>query len=57
MTRRSIAEYAQAVRGRYYLAGKKVKTEILNEFVATTAMQRKAVSLPLQRRLRLTFVG
>ena len=43
MTRRSIVEYAEAVRGRYFRAGKKAKTEILNEFVATTGMHRKAV--------------
>ena len=52
MTRRSIAEYAQAVRGRYCLAGKKVKTEILNEFVATTRMHRKSVIRLLNRRDR-----
>ena len=43
MTRRSVVEYAEAVRGRYFRAGKKAKTEILNEFVATTGMHRKAV--------------
>ncbi|MFP3880632.1 MAG: transposase, partial [Dehalococcoidia bacterium] len=43
MTRRSIAEYAGAVRGRYSRATKKAKTEILNEFVATTRMHRKSV--------------
>lgn len=43
MTRRSVVEYAEAVRGRYFRAGKKAKAEILNEFVATTGMHRKAV--------------
>jgi len=43
VTRRSVVEYAEAVRGRYFRAGKKAKTEILNEFVATTGMHRKAV--------------
>jgi len=31
VTRRSVVEYAEAVRGRYFRAGKKAKTEILNE--------------------------
>jgi len=43
VTRRSVVEYAEAVRGRYFRAGKKAKAEILNEFVATTGMHRKAV--------------
>jgi hypothetical protein len=43
VTRRSIVEYAEAVRGRYLRAAKKAKTEILNEFVATTGMHRKSV--------------
>ena len=38
MTRRSIIECAEAVRGRYFRASEKIKTEILNEFVATTGM-------------------
>ena len=49
MTRRSIAEYAEAVRWRYFRAVKKVKTDILNEFVATTGMHRKAVIRLLNR--------
>ena len=52
MTRRSITEYAEAVRGRYLRASKKAKTEILNEFVATTGMHRKAVIRLLNRRGR-----
>ena len=43
MTRRSIEEYAEAIRRRYFRAAKKTKTEMLNEFVATTGMHRKAV--------------
>ena len=52
MTRRSITEYAEAVRGRYFRASKKKKTEILNEFVATTGMHRKAAIRLLNRRVR-----
>jgi len=43
VTRRSITEYAEAVRGRYFRASKKAKAEMLNEFVTTTGMHRKAV--------------
>jgi hypothetical protein len=42
VTRRSIEEYADAVRGRYYRVPKKKKTEILDEFVANTGLHRKA---------------
>jgi hypothetical protein len=52
VTRRSIVEYAEAVRGRYLRATKKAKTEILNEFVATTGMHRKSVIRLLNRRGR-----
>ena len=52
MTRCSIVEYAGAVRGRYLGAPKKTKTEMLNEFVATTGMHRKAVIRLLNRRGR-----
>ena len=52
MTRRSIREYAEAVRRRYFRAAKKAKTEILNEFVATTGMHRKAVIRSLNRKSR-----
>ena len=52
MTRRSITEYAEAVRERYFRASKKTKTGILNEFVATTGMHRKAVIRLLNRRNR-----
>jgi hypothetical protein len=52
VTRCSIVEYAEAVRGRYFRAPKKAKTEMLNEFVATTGMHRKAVIRLLNRRSR-----
>jgi hypothetical protein len=41
VTRRSIVEYAEAMRGRYFRAPKKTKTQMLNEFVAITGMHRK----------------
>ncbi len=52
MTRRSILEYGDAVRGRYLGASKKRKTEILNEFVATTGLHRKAAIRLLNRLIR-----
>jgi hypothetical protein len=52
VTRRSIMEYGEAVRERYWRAAKKAKTEILNEFVATTGMHRKAAIRLLNRRDR-----
>ncbi len=52
MTRRSILEYAEAVRERYLRSSKKKKTEMLNEFVATTGLHRKAVIRLLNRRSR-----
>ncbi len=42
MTRRIILEYAEAVRKRYLHASKKIKTKILDEFVAATGRHRKA---------------
>jgi hypothetical protein len=50
VTRRSITEYAEAVRGRYFNAPKKTKTKMLDEFVATTGLHRKAVIRLLNRR-------
>jgi hypothetical protein len=52
VTRYSIVEYAEAVRGRYFRAPKKAKTEMLNEFVATTGMHRKGMIRLLNRRSR-----
>ncbi len=52
MTRRSILEYAEAVRGRYLRASKKLKTKILDEFVAATGLHRKAAIRLLNRRSR-----
>ncbi len=50
MTRRSILEYAEAIRGRYLRSSKKVKTRILEEFVAATGLHRKAAIRLLNRR-------
>jgi len=50
VTRRSMLEYAEAVRGRYRGASKKLKTKILDEFVATTGLHRKVVIRLLNRR-------
>ncbi len=49
MTRRSILEYAEAVRWRYFKSSKKMKTKILDEFVAATGLHRKAVIRLLNR--------
>ncbi len=54
MTRYSILEYASAVRPRYFRASKEGKTKILDEFIATTGMHRKAAIRLLNRR---TFGG
>ncbi len=55
MTRRSILEYSEAVRWRYFRALKRRKTEILNEFVATTGLHRKAaIRLLNQRNVRVS---
>jgi len=52
VTRRSIKEYAEAIRGRYFSTPKKTKTKMLDEFVATTGLHRKAVIRLLNRRNR-----
>ena len=52
MTRRSILEYAQAIRVRYLRGSKKTKTMILNEFVAATGLHRKAAIRLLNRKSR-----
>jgi hypothetical protein len=51
VTRRSILEYAEAVRERYLGASKKTKTKILDEFVAATGRHRKAAIRLLNRRV------
>jgi hypothetical protein len=52
VTRRSIIEYVEAVRGRYFRASKKGKTGMPNEFVATTGIHRKAAIRLLNRKGR-----
>ncbi|MHB1416960.1 MAG: hypothetical protein ACYC1C_17065 [Chloroflexota bacterium] len=42
MTRKSIAEYAAALRPRYRWADKKEKQAILDEFCLTTGYHRKS---------------
>jgi len=42
MTRSSIREYVEAVRGRYFRASKKAKGKILDEFTKVTGCHRKA---------------
>jgi hypothetical protein len=42
MTRSSIREYAEAVRERYFMASKKEKGKILDEFTKVTGHHRKA---------------
>ena len=43
MTRRSILEYAQAIRLRYLRAPKVEKGKMLDEFMQVTGLHRKAV--------------
>ncbi len=49
MSRRSILEYAQAVRPRYLRAGKVAKAKILDEFVEATGLHRKSAIRLLNR--------
>ena len=49
MTRQSVVEYAEAVRGRYRAAGRNEKQRILDEFCQTTGMHRKAAIRLLNR--------
>lgn len=49
MTRRSIMEYAEAIRGRYLASPKKGKTRMLEEFTAATGLHRKAAIRLLNR--------
>ncbi len=50
MTRSSIREYVEAVRRRYFLASKKEKGKILDEFTKLTGCHRKAAIRLLRRR-------
>jgi hypothetical protein len=50
VTRRSIQEYAEAVRDRYLRSKKGGKTKILDEFVAASGLHRKAAVRLLNRR-------
>ena len=49
MTRRSILEYAQALRGRYFKASKEEKGKMLDEFTKVTGLHRKAAIRLLNR--------
>ena len=49
MTRGSIREYTEAVRGRYLLASKKEKGKILDEFTQVISCHRKAAIRLLRR--------
>ncbi len=50
MTRRSIMEYAQALRSRYFGASREEKGKMLDEFTQVTGLHRKA-AIRLLRRL------
>jgi hypothetical protein len=50
MTRGSIREYTEAVRGRYFLASKKEKSKILDEFTGVTGCHRKTAIRLFHRR-------
>ena len=54
MTRRSILEYAQALRPRYGKASKEEKRKMLDEFVQVTGFHRKVAIRLLNRVSRLT---
>lgn len=49
MTRTSIREYTEAVRGRYLRVPRKEKGRILDEFTKVTGYHRKAVIRLLHR--------
>jgi hypothetical protein len=54
MTLNSIQEYAEIMRKRYLKAGKKEKSQILNEFVKVTGYHRKAAIRVLRKIAFLT---
>ena len=49
MTRRSVMEYAEALRGRYVQASKEEKGKMLDEFTKVTGLHRKAAIRLLNR--------
>ena len=49
MTRRSILEYAQALRSRYFRASRAEKGKMLDEFTQVTGLHRKAIIRLLHR--------
>jgi len=54
VTRRSILEYAQALRPRYRKTSKEEKSKMLDEFIQVTGFHRKAAIRLLNRVSRLT---
>jgi len=46
MTRGSIREYTEVVRGRYHRASKKEKGRILDEFINVIGCHRKTAAVP-----------
>jgi hypothetical protein len=54
VTQRSIMEYAEALRGRYFRASKEDKGKMLDEFIQVTGFHRKAAIRLLNRVSRLT---
>ncbi len=56
MTRRSILEYAQALRSRYFGATREEKGKMLDEFTLVTGLHRKA-AIRLLHRLRHPGAG
>jgi hypothetical protein len=54
MTRGSIREYVEAVRGRYLMASKAEKSRILNELIKVIGCHRKAAIRLLRRKNRST---
>jgi hypothetical protein len=54
VTRRSIIEYTQALRSRYFLSSREGKGKILDEFTQVTGLHRKAAIRLLNQVSRLT---
>jgi hypothetical protein len=55
MTRHSIKEYALAIYQRYHKGSRKLKQQILDEFVAATRLHRKSAIRLLSRREEVTL--